>query len=84
MMTYTISSREFNQNTGEAKNNSKKSPVIITDRGKPTHVLMSYADYEKLTHPTQNIIDLLAMPEIEDIDFNPVKLQKITRPVDLD
>ncbi|TIV16999.1 MAG: type II toxin-antitoxin system Phd/YefM family antitoxin [Mesorhizobium sp.] len=44
----TMSSREFNQNTALAKRAARNGPVIITDRGKPSHVLMSMEDYEKL------------------------------------
>ena len=44
----TMSSREFNQDTARAKRAAGNGPVIITDRGKPSHVLMSVEDYEKL------------------------------------
>ncbi|AZE22438.1 VapB protein (antitoxin to VapC) [Pseudomonas chlororaphis subsp. aureofaciens] len=42
----TISSREFNQDTSGAKKASRNGPVIITDRGRPAHVLLSIEDYE--------------------------------------
>ena len=48
MTTTTISSREFNQDAGGAKKAADKGPVIITDRGKPAHVLLSFEDYQKL------------------------------------
>jgi PHD/YefM family antitoxin component YafN of YafNO toxin-antitoxin module len=41
MATTTISSREFNQNTSEAKRAAKNGPVFITDRRQPAHVLLS-------------------------------------------
>ncbi|HEY9012808.1 MAG TPA: type II toxin-antitoxin system Phd/YefM family antitoxin [Devosia sp.] len=44
-----MTSREFNQHTGRAKAAAAHGPVIITDRGEPTHVLMSHAEYEKLS-----------------------------------
>ncbi|MFM7342476.1 MAG: type II toxin-antitoxin system Phd/YefM family antitoxin, partial [Betaproteobacteria bacterium] len=49
-MTKTIvSSREFNQDAGGAKRAARKGPVIITDRGRPAHVLLSFEAYQKLT-----------------------------------
>jgi prevent-host-death family protein len=44
----TFTSREFNQDTARAKRAAKNGPVFITDRGEPSHVLMSFDDYEKL------------------------------------
>jgi len=70
MMSTTVSSREFNQHTNEAKKASKKGPVFITDRGRPEHVLLSYEEYRRLTGADQKIADLLAMtPGSEDFDI---------------
>jgi prevent-host-death family protein len=72
-MTITnISSREFNQDTGGAKKAAQNGPVFITDRGRPSHVLLTFEEYEKLigTHK-ENIVDMLHMPGVEDIEFEP-------------
>ena len=61
----TISSRDFNQDVGRAKREARHEPVFITDRGRPTHVLMSFAAFREITGQTESIIDLLAMPEGE-------------------
>lgn len=45
MTTITMSSREFNQNVSLAKRVSSRGPVLITDRGVPSHVLLSIKDY---------------------------------------
>ncbi|MFA7337162.1 MAG: type II toxin-antitoxin system Phd/YefM family antitoxin [Candidatus Obscuribacterales bacterium] len=80
----TLSSREFNQDSSKAKKAAKKGPVFITDRGKPAHVLLTIEDYRKLTGKTLNIIDLLAMPGIENVEFEPPKLgDKVFHPADL-
>lgn len=65
----TISSRDFNQDTSGAKKASRNGPVVITDRGKPSHVLLSIEEYQKLTGKLPSIVELLAMPA--DIDFDP-------------
>lgn len=85
MMTITtISSREFNQDVSKAKRAASKGPVFITDRGHTAHVLLTIEEYQKATGKGQNIIDLLAMPDIADIDFEPPRLNKeLYRPEDL-
>ena len=45
---HTMSSREFNRDVAEAKRAAKDGPVVVTDRGKPTHVLLSYEEYRRL------------------------------------
>jgi len=70
MAVTTFTSREFNQDTGRAKKAAKKGPVFITDRGHTSHVLLSFEEYERLSHKRQSILELLAMSGIEDIDFD--------------
>jgi prevent-host-death family protein len=45
----TISSRQFNQDASGAKKAANDGPVMITDRGEPAHVLLSIAEYRRLT-----------------------------------
>jgi len=70
----TLSSREFNQDTGRAKKAARKGPVFITDRGHPAHVLLSIEEYQEMTSKGKSIIDLLAMPEAAEIEFEPPRL----------
>ena len=79
----TISSREFNQGTSLAKRATANGPVFITDRGKPAHVLMSFELYRELTKQRRNIADVLAMPGIDDIDFEPPRVTMNIQPADL-
>ena len=65
----TLSSREFNQDTSGAKKAAATGPVFITDRGIPSHVLMSIDQYRKLTATHKNIIDLLSMPDADKSEF---------------
>ena len=69
MAITTLSSREFNQDTSRAKKAARKGPVFITDRGKPAHVLLSISEYQKITRKQGSILDMLAMPGVEDVDF---------------
>jgi prevent-host-death family protein len=70
----TLSGRAFNQDTSRAKKAAKKGPVFITDRGRPAHVLLTIEDYQKLTDARANIVDMLAMPGVADIEFEPPRL----------
>lgn len=65
----TLSSRQFNQDAGKAKKAAEAGPVIITDRGRPAHVLLTFEEYKKITGGRTRIADLLAMPGIEDIEL---------------
>jgi len=81
----TISSREFNQDAGGAKKAAEKGPVIITDRGRPAHVLLSFEDYQKLTSAGPSLLEALAQKEDGDFDFDPPRMgDDIFRPVDFD
>lgn len=86
MPVTTLSSREFNQDASGAKRAARKGPVIITDRGRPAHVLLTIEAYEKLTRNTRktaSIAELLAMPGVEQIEFEVPRLGRLTRPADL-
>lgn len=83
MTITTVSSREFNQDASGAKRAASKGPVIITDRGRPSHVLLTIEAYQKLTRKTESIADLLAMPGAADIAFEAPRLGRIARPADL-
>jgi prevent-host-death family protein len=79
-----LSSREFNQDTGRAKRAAKKGPVFITDRGRPSHVLLTADEYDRITGSQKSIADLLAMPEAAEIEFEPPRLiRHLHRPTDL-
>jgi len=58
--------------------------VFITDRGIPSHVLLTIEEYQKITDKKENIVELLSMPEAADIDFEVTCLNnELYRQVDL-
>ena len=83
MTITTLSSREFNQDASGAKKAAKDGPVFITDRGRPAHVLLTIEDYRKMTGWSTSIIDMLAMPGVEDVEFEPARAGNLYRPADL-
>ena len=85
MTISTFTSREFNQDVSKIKKAASQGPVFITDRGHAAHVLLAIEDYLKLTKTKENIVDLLAMPNSKDIDFEAPKLKGIIyRPEEFD
>ncbi|PDT49116.1 MULTISPECIES: type II toxin-antitoxin system Phd/YefM family antitoxin [Sinorhizobium] len=78
----TLSSRELNHDVSSAKKAARNGPVIITDRGKPSHVLMTYDEFERLSGKHRSLVDALAMPGLSAIEFEPHRIE--IRPRDVD
>ena len=84
MVITPLSSREFNQDTGSAKKAAARGPVFITDRGRAAHVLLTIEEYRKITGKRGSIVDLLAMPNASEVEFEPPRLRAdLHRPADL-
>lgn len=85
MTITTISSREFNQDAGGAKKAADKGPVIITDRGRPAHVLLTFEAYQRLLGAGPSLLEALSQKEDGDFEFEPPRMgNDISRPVDFD
>jgi prevent-host-death family protein len=83
MTITTLSSRELNHDVSSAKKAAQNGPVVITDRGKPSHVLMTYEEFQRLTGKRRSLVEALAMPGLSDIDFDPPRAEIAPRRVDL-
>ena len=81
----SMSSREFNQRTGVAKQAARNGPVYITDRGRPSHVLLSYEDYRQLIEGKPHFADILCRtPGIGDIHVEFTRLDGMVQPAVFD
>lgn len=69
----TVSSRDFNQDVSAAKRMATTEPVVITDRGRPSHVLLSIEQYRTLVADQRNIVDWLSADD--DIDLEPGRVE---------
>ncbi|MES5045663.1 type II toxin-antitoxin system Phd/YefM family antitoxin [Rhizobium nepotum] len=78
-----FSSREVNHDVSKAKKAAQAGPVIITDRGKPSHVLMTYSEFERLTGKRRNLVDALSMTGLSTIELNTPRTEIVTREIDL-
>jgi len=74
MMTTTVTSREFNQDTSGAKKAARKGPVFITDRGRPAHVFLTIEDYQKLSGRNMSLLEAVAQTGASEFDFDPPRL----------
>ncbi len=83
MSITTLTSREFNQDTARAKKAAARGPVVITDRGTPAHVLLSYERYLSLSGGVTDIVTRLGMAEAAELDFEPPKAAIVSKPAEL-
>ena len=83
MSERTVSSREFNQDPSGVKRAANDGPVLITHRGRVSHVLLAVDDYRRLAGERRSLVDALGMVGDEDIDFDPPRLDPKISPADL-
>lgn len=67
---HTMTSRQFNQHVGQ-----QHAPVFITNRGKTAYVLLSKAEYDRLTQSQQNLAELLACNDDVDLPLERANIQ---------
>lgn len=58
-----LSSRAFNQDVSQAKRLAQEGPVVVTDRGRPTHVLVGIELFRQLSGQGDGIAEALAIDE---------------------
>ncbi len=83
MSITSLSSRALNHDVSRAKKAAKKGPVVISDRGKPSYVLMTYSEFERLTGRRRNLVDALSMSGLSAIELDPARTEITAREVDL-
>jgi prevent-host-death family protein len=80
-----VSSREFNRDFSRLKKLASKGPVVIKDRGVPSHVLLSYRDYEALKGSRgKSLLQAIAQHgPADDTVFDPPPVRIDSRGADL-
>ena len=87
MSNKSISVQEFRQNPRAAEDASRLEPVFLTEEERPLHVLVDIEEYRHLIqgatglgarpsegHAGANILEMLRMPEVESLEFEPPRL----------
>jgi len=65
-----MTSREFNQYTGEAKNLAREEPLFITERGVVQYVLLSIEDYRLLKGSRRTLVDLSMCQDVKNSNYD--------------
>lgn len=81
MTATTVTSREFDRSAARAKRAANTGPVFIADdRGRPAYVLLGIEDYRRLAGGRCSLLDMLSMPGLADIEFEPPRARIESRP----
>lgn len=70
-----VTARDFNRDVSAAKRAASKGPVIITDRGEPSHVLLSIEEYHRLLADERSIVDWLSTDNDIDLEGGRVNVE---------
>ncbi|SDH86393.1 type II toxin-antitoxin system Phd/YefM family antitoxin [Agrococcus jejuensis] len=80
----TITSREFNRDVSAAKRAAEHGPVTITDHGRPSHVLLTAAEFARLSGALEAVGDRLWARDGIQIDLDlPARTVEPPRELDL-
>ncbi len=67
----TVTAQEFADNLAGVKRAATEAPVVVTDGGRPAHVLMSYEAYEALAKPQplpgRTLLDIAREPGMAEL-----------------
>jgi prevent-host-death family protein len=70
----TVTAAEFNQRPSQVKRAAEEEPVVITEHSRPSFVLLTYAEYQRLLRMPTNLADWLEMDEEVEFEIEPVDL----------
>jgi prevent-host-death family protein len=70
----TVTAAEFNQRPSQVKRAAESEPVVITEHGRPSFVLLTYAEYQRLLRTPGDLAQWLEMGEEIDFEIEPVGL----------
>jgi len=70
-----MTSAAFNQNPSKAKKQADRQPVVITDHGEASYVLVRYDEFQAHWRKSKRLIDALRDPHAsDDKDFDPERV----------
>jgi len=70
----TVTAAEFNQRPSQVKRAAEDEPVVITDHGRPSFVLLTYAEYQRLLRTASDLAEWLQMDEEIEFEIDPIGL----------
>lgn len=79
MTITTSSSREFNQDASGAERVARADAVFTTDRGRPSHALLTTGEYRRLDGQQKSIVERLADLDAVKIEFEVLQVPILVR-----
>jgi prevent-host-death family protein len=70
----TVTAAEFNQRPSQVKRAAEEEPVVITEHSRPSFVLLTYAEYQRLLRTPSDLAEWLEMDEEIEFEIDPVGL----------
>ena len=70
----TVTAAEFNQRPSQVKRAAEEEPVVITERSRPSFVLLTYAEYQRLLRTSTNLAEWLEMDDDVEFEIEPAGL----------
>lgn len=70
-MGATLTTREINGDIARAKRAAEDGPVFITEHGRPSHVLLTYASWQELSKGAPTLLDQLGNDAAAAVRFQP-------------
>ncbi len=70
----TVTAAEFNQRPSQVKRAAENEPVVITEHSRPSFVLLTYAEYQRLLRTPPDLADWLEMDDEVEFEIEPVGL----------
>ncbi|WP_209436369.1 type II toxin-antitoxin system prevent-host-death family antitoxin [Kocuria subflava] len=70
LVNTTITSRDFNRDVSAAKRAAENGPVTITDHGRPSHVLLTAAEFDRLSGRQEPMGDRLWRGQDRNIELD--------------
>jgi hypothetical protein len=68
-MPTTFTTREFDKHPKRARKAAASGPVFISKDGIHAYALVAIQEYRRLGGPGETLLDVLAMPDYADFDF---------------
>jgi prevent-host-death family protein len=70
----TVTAAEFNQRPSQVKRAAEDEPVVITEHSRPSFVLLTYAEYQRLLRTPSDLAKWLEMDEEIEFEIDPIGL----------
>ncbi|MEM8825668.1 MAG: type II toxin-antitoxin system prevent-host-death family antitoxin [Pseudomonadota bacterium] len=79
-----FTSRDFNREPGRIKRAALGGPVVVTERGHPSLVVLSFSEYRRLKGAKPDLVEALSMPGLADVPLDTRLPPSTPRPADFE